>query len=244
MSSPAFAADPSKDLIGAFTATYRQAPPLIRTIKQPIIEEGHPDHVVEVLTQTALLTPARLLKLHGGHYALLVSERVQDAGHAGPGALSIAYLDYRNAWTLKQVWPELVFMGERGIPADKTWEADFWSEPLILASTTWCGMDACEASIAAFVLGRTAPRLLGFVPGSAEYGVGEPGSDNCETYHYTARIDAPSSRKNVLSVIFSGWTAPPGGTKPKHWFRRGTDYAISADTLIASPDIKIPDCGK
>jgi hypothetical protein len=244
MSSPALSANPSKDLVGAFKATYQQEPPLIRTIKEPIFEYEHPDHVVEVLTPTVILAPARLVKLHKARYALIVSETAQKVGHASLGAFSVSYLNHDKGWRLEQVWPELTFMGTFGIPADEIWEASFWSEPLVLASSTYCGMGGCEAGIAAFSLGETAPRFLGIIPGTSEYGLVEPGVGDCETYHYTARISAPSSKKNVLSVSYFGWTAPPGSIKPKHWFRRKTDYALSGHTLIATPEIKIPDCGK
>ena len=242
--SPAFAADPSKDLIEAFKATYQQAPPLIRTIREPISEYGHPNHITEALTRTAVLAPARLIKLYQSHYALLVSEAVQNVGHAWPGAFSISYLHHGTDRTLEQLWPELTFMGETGIPADETWEAHFWSEPLVLASSTYCGMGGCQASIAVFALGKAAPRLLGTVPGSAESGSVEPGLSECKTYRYIASISAPASKNNVLSVRYRGWTAPPGSTKPKHWFRRKTDYAVLGNTLVASPKVDIPDCGK
>lgn len=243
-SSPALAVNPSKDLIGAFEATYQRAPPLTRTIQEPIFEYEHPGHVVEVRTLTAIFAPARLVKRHGDHYALIVTETVQNVGHAWPGAFAISYLSYDHGWRLEQVWPEFTFMGETGIPADKTWEANFWSEPLVLASSTYCGMGGCEESIAAFAVGAKAPSFLGIVPGTAEYGLVSPVLSDCETYHYTARIGAPVSRKNVLSVSYFGWTAPAGSTKPKHWFRHKTDYAISRNALIARPEIKVPDCGK
>ncbi|WP_428392932.1 hypothetical protein [Lichenicoccus sp.] len=240
----ALAVEPSKDLIGAFTATYQHAPPLVRTVKQPILDEEHPNHVFEVLTQTARLAPLRLVKLSKARYALLVSETLLNVGHAWPGAFSIAYLDYSKRWRLEHVWPELTFMGETGIPADETWQAYFWTKPLVFASSTYCGMGGCTADIAAFALGDAAPRLLGTVPGSAEYGPNEPALGDCETYHYVARIGPARLKNNVFSVRFSGWTAPPGRTEPKQWFSRTTDYAISRNMLIARPEVSIPDCGK
>jgi hypothetical protein len=105
-------------------------------------------------------------------------------------------------------------------------------------------MGGCSEDIAVFALGEKAPRFLGTVPGTAEYNFPVPGVSNCETYHYTARIGASISKKNVLSVSYFGWTAPSGNTKPKHWFRYKADYTISRNTLIARPQIKIPDCGK
>ncbi len=243
-SSPALAADPTKDLAGAFIATYQQAPPLVSTIKQPVSEYEHPEGIVEVLTQTAILAPVRIVKLGDAHYALLVSETVQNVGHAWPGAFSISYLHYHGRWVLERNWSELTFMGQTGIPADVTWAARFWSEPLILASSTYCGMGGCETSVAAFSLGQKAPRFLGRVPGSAEYRGIDPVLSTCESYHYIAQIGAPASRKNVLSVSYGGWTAPPGRIAPKHWFRRRTDYSFSEGKLMASPNLKIPDCGK
>ncbi len=237
-------AEPSGELLNAFVATYHHAPPLVVKVKERLGEFEHVDHPDDATTAMMSLVPARLVKLGGSRYALFVFEMDQNTGHAFPGAISIAYLDQIvGGWKFDQVWPEITFMGNSGRPADNMTEATFWVEPLALASTTYCGMGACEESIAVFALGEKAPRHLGDVPGSAEYNSGFPGS-SCETYRYSAQVGPPASAQSVLSVTWSGWTAPPGMTQPKRMFRKKADYAISGTRLTTASELQIPDCGK
>jgi len=243
-SGPARAAEPSNDLVNAFTTTYRHAPPLIMQIKERLGESEQTDHPDDLRNVTMSITPNRLIQLHGSKYALFVFERDQDASYADPGAISIAYLDDNNgSWKLDHLWPEIAFMGNSGQPADKLTKEAFRSEPLVLASTTYCGMGSCSEDIVVFGLDKNAPRNFGDVPGSAEFQSDFPNS-SCESYHYVAALAAPVSAKNLMSVTYSGWTAAPGKSQPRRMFRIATDYSISGSQLVPQPAIKIPDCGK
>lgn len=240
-SAPAFAVNPSKDLAGAFGATYQQAPPLIRVIKEPIADDRHPGHVMEVLTRTATLAPARLVQLSGTRYALFVSETIWEGGHSAPGAFSVSYLRYDKTWTLEQIWPELAFLGRSGRPADVIWGLSFGADPLVLTSSTYCGMGVCSESIGVFSLERTTPRFLGIVPGKFENGL-SLGLNHCPLYHRTVRIGAPTLKRGAFSALYSEWTVPSGSPAPKHWFRRTTNYIVSTSGLIASPALQLAEC--
>jgi len=231
--SPAVGGESGRDLAAAFTATYQQPPPLVRTIDQPIYADGRIDHML--YNESAVLAAARLVKQHGRHYALLVSETVQDVGHAHPGSSSIAYLTLDRTWHLERLWPELATMEETGIPADRISSVRFGAEPLILASSTYCGMGACGETISVFAVGQDAPRVLGALEGGFDNN-NESRAPSCPRQRYTATIAAPRIRTDAFSVIYAGWTTGESGTGPKRLFRRRVDYVDPAKGLVpASP---------
>lgn len=238
------AADPALELGQAFAAAYGRAAPVDMGSKEPIRSAGQPGRTVEFRRVTVHLSPERLIRLGGTRYALVIRGTVMEAGHGGPGTFSIAYLDRSlQGWTLRRLWPELIFVGRSGSPFEKTWEARFGDHPLLLSSSTYCGMGSCGEGITATALTEDEPRLLGTVPGGAQY-TSPFADDACKAYHYLAKVGPPASTRAVLSVTYSGWSGSPDGQRARQTVRQSTDFVTSDGHLVAARPQSIPTCGQ
>lgn len=234
----AMARDASGDLQAAFAAVFHKSSPLSASIEGRLLPSGKAE-----MLETQLV-PVRLARLSGRRQALIVTEDILQHGWYQQGAITIAYLARdRTGWTVERTWHRLAFTGSFGHAAKTIRIARSWSQPLAMTSSELCGMNSCNTDVAIFALGRKAPRFLGTVDGPGSHDSEWEGS-TCESYGFTARFARAASPRNLLSVRYSGWTAPPGTGRPRHRFRRRADIAISGHRLVLRPDIAVPECGR
>jgi hypothetical protein len=228
------------DLSSAFRAAFGSSPPLARTVMN-VAGSGHGYYQGRLLPMH--IVPSDLIAIGGGSYALVAMEQQMDAAHLYPGAVSVTYLKQSGrGWSVEGQWPEFVWTGNFGIPTDGTWTLSTGRRILLMVPKSYCGGGQCWNEIAVLTFGPKAPHLIGSLTGGAAILATEyPG---CPTYSYVAHMGRPHSANAVLSVRYSGWTAPSGFIEPRRPFSQTVDYVVSGSGFIARPPLKLPgqDC--
>jgi hypothetical protein len=239
----------ASELGAAFQAAFGQPAPVTRDIQRPIYGRDHHE-VAGDEPKEMDLWPDRMIQLGIDRWALLTKEYNQNTAHVSPGAIAVAYLhDLGGGWALEHSWPEIVYSGVGGEPANAGEEVRrFGSAPLYLATSEWCGMGACSDTVDAIRLAPSGPVYLGGVPGGGRFTAAEVFSDPdaaaCKDYAYTASVGPPTTASGVFSVTYDGWTIPPKRRSTKTRFHLQADAMTEGNGLALKPKIHLPDCGQ
>jgi hypothetical protein len=239
------------DLDEAFLATFGQRAPLVRTWQQPIYDTSEPPKLIETRSVVLDVRPEHLVPLAGGKYALISFEIDRGGGHSVGGEIAVSYLE-RTAthWKLEQLWPELLYSGAGGQPANAGVEVHrFGGDPLFMARSAWCGMGECSEWIGVIRLSRRRPVAYGDVlAGATSPTKGSPvhdyQGDTYQNYDVRARIAPPSRNGSLFSIRYDGWTSPPGTLSPKTPLHLLTSYVPDGLKLVMQPVVPVPTCGR
>jgi hypothetical protein len=239
------------DLDGAFLATFGQRAPLVRTWQQPIYDTSEPPKLVETRSVVLDVRPEHLVPLGGGKYALISYETDRSGAHSVSGEIAISYLE-RTAthWKLDQLWPELLYSGVSGQPANVGVEVHrFGGDPLFMARSAWCGMGECSEWIGVIRFSQSRPVAYGDVLAGATSPVrGSPvhsfQGNTCQNYDVRARIKPPRRSGSLFSIRYDGWTSPPGTLFPKTPLHLLTSYVPDGGKLVMQPVVPVPTCGR
>ncbi len=239
------------DLEAAFLASFGQLPPVVRTLPWRIYDTADPPKLIETRSVILDVRPERLVPLGGRRYALVSFETKRSGGHSDAGQIAISYLD-RTAdhWRLKQLWPELLYSGSFGQPANVGSEVHrFGGDLLFMARSNWCGVGECSEWIGVIRLSRVRPIAYGDVLAGATSPL--PGNpvltyegDTCQNYNVSAEVEPPRANGTLFSVRYDGWTAAPGTLSPKTPMHLFTSYVAEGSKLVMKPAVPVPTCGR
>jgi hypothetical protein len=236
------------DLDASFLAAFGHEAPLIRqTFTATFMSKVLPGSSGE-WPLTVELAPSRLIQLSLSRWALIVKETVVNGDHLMGGAIAVAYLRHPGTrWESEQVWPELLYSGSFGQPANAGDDVKrFGPVPLYLAVGQWCGQDACEDDIDAVSLDPTGPHYLGYINGDARFPVNraDPDAENpyCESYSYRSHITRPTTSGAAFSVTYEGWRALPNKAGSQIRFNQLTNVVIRNGILAMQPAVRFPGC--
>lgn len=240
---------PQLDIGAAFQTTFGQPAPIARLIERPVYDiDQH--KVVGHVSLEMELWPDRLVRVNEDRWALITKEINKNGAHSSQGAFAVSYLHRsESGWTLEQLWPEIVYSGSSGEPANVGEEVrQFGSAPLYLATGEYCGMGACSDDISAIKLAPSGPIDMGAVPGGGQFTAAEvssdPGNFPCEDYAFTAVVGPPTTPRGIFSVTYEGWTAPPKARARKTRFHLKADAAPNGNGITLIPKIRVPACGR
>jgi len=237
----AAAASPG-DLQGALRAAFGPGP---RHVLQP----AHPPGAakgdnygvarVELTFHPAVRSqrPGVLVPLGGERYGLVALETDLMGAHGSPGAVAVAYLRRgRTGWRLERAWPEFIWSGNNGNPADVIRVLTFAEAPLVVLDSDYVGQGQHTDTAWIIRLRGDRPEFLGRIPtgGSLE---SEECSD-CWRYEYRGVIGPPRKRGDVLSVTYSGRVQMDDG----RWRRlsQWTDYRSRDGELVPTRHVALP----
>ena len=227
----------------AFAAAFGAAAPVTRIAERPDCWLDDCPGPVKTEARQMSVAPSLLVHLGDERYALLALETDPAGGHVDPGAIAVAYLDHTGGrWRAERVWPELAWSGSFGKAADRAWILDKPGEKLLMIASEFLGMEQGLTTFWVVALGDKAPRLLGTMPGGAAHF--EEGSDaSCGPYGYAADPGPPGDASDVMSVLFTGWTARHCHIASKVRFSVRTEVTFGNGAAVPHPWIQFPACG-
>lgn len=240
---------PQLNLGSAFEATFGKPAPVTRLVERPLYDIDQHKVVGHVPLEMELW-PDRLIRVDDNRWALITKETNKNAAHISQGAFAVSYLHLSDSgWTLVQLWPEIVYSGSFGEPANVGEEVrQFGSSPLYLTTGEYCGMGACSDDIDAISLAPSGPIGLGWVMGGGQFSAAEVSADpsnvSCEDYAFTAVVGPPTTAKGIFSVTYEGWTALPKARAKKTRFHLKADAVPDGNSLALIPKTHVPDCGR
>jgi hypothetical protein len=184
------------------------------------------------------LKPALLAPLGGDRYALVVSETNIVGAHVDPGAIAVAYLRRSGQrWTVEKSWPEFIWAGNTGHPADAIEVLAGSKPPLVTLASEYMAQGQGVTTTGIVRLGAAGPEFLGIVPSGGRMDA-EDACTGCKPYEYTGTIGPPRRAGDVLSVTYVGREATGrGGWRPIHGM---TDYRSRAGVLAPTSRVVLP----
>ena len=225
-------------LLPAFQTAFGRDARMVRTVDQTAQPfgsgiSGGLNHQVRLVAK-----PAVLVDLGCGGYALVAREVDEDAPHADPGALAIAYLSLtRSGWAVRRVWPEAVWAGNSGEPADALSVVAARGAPMLVASNEYTGQGQTSDTGWLIRLAPEGPLFLGRFPigGNLDQDVCAP----CLKYHYAGHVEPPSEPGAVISVGYTGWAETAPGVRAP--VRVTAEFVARRGRLSATRKLDLPD---
>jgi hypothetical protein len=184
-----------------------------------------------------MLKPSVLVPLGQDRYGLVVSETNVTGAHMNPGAVAIAYVRRRGgSWTVEKVWPEFIWTGNTGYPADAIRVLSFSIAPMVAFTSEYMGQGQGSTTTWVIRLRAGGPEFLGRIPTGDRL---EPDAcTGCRQYDYRGSIGPPRKRGDILSVTYAGRVETAHGRwRPLH---ARTDYRSSGGKLVPTERIALP----
>ena len=239
------------DLEVAFLATFGQHAPLTRSMDPQIYDTSEPPKLITTKAVILSFQPEHLVFLGRQKYALICYGIDRKGGHSTGGEIAVSYLEKTAGhWKLDQLWPEVLYSGIGGQPANAGAEVHhFGGDPLFMARSVWCGMGECSEWIGVIRLSQRQPIAYDdILAGATSPTEGSPALDypgnTCQNYDLQARIKPPRRGGSLFSIQYDGWTAPPEALSPKTPLHLLTDYVPDGVKHVMQPIVPVPTCGR
>ena len=223
------------DLQAAFRAAFGAGS--LRRVMQPQHPPGAAkgDHYRQAPVELTL-KPSLLAPLGDGRYALVVSETNVLGAHMDPGAVAIAYLKPMGGrWRVENVWPEFIWTGNTGHPADAIRLLSFSKPPMVALTSQYMGQGQGSTTAWIIRLAGPGPRFLGRVPSGG--GLEPDACTGCDAYDYQGAIGPPRRVRDVLSVTYVGRIERQGRWRP---IRQQADFRSRGGDLVPTKPIRLP----
>ncbi len=216
------------DMQLAFQAAFGSASTPVRAVHDPV--GGHETRMT--------LQPKALVDLGTGTYALVVFERNEAGFHFEPGAIAMVYLSLAGTdWKVIKVYPEFIWAGNNGEPADTVTLLAIPGGPILVISSEYIGQGQHSTTGWLIKLSAQSPSLLGHIPvaGFLE----ADACTKCLLYDYASNLDAPSVGASVLSAHYIGWKEMSLGVRSV--IDEVVQYTPTEGGLEATHDPGLPD---
>jgi hypothetical protein len=225
------------DAQAAFRAAFGAEPVrhVVQTSHPPGAAKGdnYGEDAVDLTLKPGLLAP-----LGGERYALVASETNVMGAHASPGAVAIAYLRRTGGrWTVEKTWPEFIWSGNSGNPADAIKILSFSKTPMVALASDFMGGGQATDTTWIIRLDATGPKYVGQVPSGGRVEP-EDTCDDCAPYEYRGSIGPPRRRGDALSVTYAGRVRTAHGRwRPIH---RKVDFRLRDGELVPTTRLVLP----